>query len=103
MYSLWKSGFDFKLENVNTDSVIYTGETQINTAIYDWTVTDVYNWIISLRMNRSLLIANAFKEEEIDGEVLLVINKEDVLSVFRDRSLGMTGLFWLAVFKLRKR
>ena len=103
MYSLWKSGFDFKLEKENTDGLIYTDVAKINKKIVEWTVTDVYNWIMSLRMNRSLLIADAFKEEEIDGEVLLAINQDDVLGVFRDRCLGRTGLFWLAIFKLQKR
>jgi hypothetical protein len=91
MYSLWKSGFDFKLE-----------KTAPSRKLVEWTVNDVYHWVISLRMSRSVLIANAFKKEEIDGEVLLLINKEDISDIFKDCNLGRIGLFWLAIYKLRK-
>ena len=52
-------------------------------------------------MNRSLLIANCFKEEEIDGEALLMISQDELSDLFREKNLGRIGLFWLVIFKLQ--
>lgn len=99
MYSLWHTGFNFKLEKENTDDIVFGHFTnKINSTS---TIQDVYNWIISLNMNRSKLIANCFKEEEIDGEVLIDLNYSDVCELFTENNLGRVGLFWLAIFKLK--
>ena len=101
MYSLWKSGFDFKFENENTDHINCDNVNKIIKETNEWTLQDVYDWIILLDMNRSLLIANCFKEEEIDGEALLMISQGELSDLFREKNLGRIGLFWLAIFKLQ--
>lgn len=99
MYSLWHTGFNFKFEKENTDDIEFGDfRNQIN---YFSSVQEVYDWIISLNMNRSILIANCFKEEEIDGEVLFDLNYSDVCELFTEKNLGRVGLFWLAIFKLK--
>ena len=69
--------------------------------VINWTIQDVYKWIMSLQMRRSLLIANVFKEEEIDGEALLFLTRDDVSELFYEKNLGSIGLFWLAIFKIQ--
>ena len=101
MYSLWKSGFDFKFENENTDHINCDNVNKIIKETNEWTLQDVYDWIILLDMNRSLLIANCFKEEEIDGEALLMISQDELSDLFREKNLGRIGLFWLVIFKLQ--
>ena len=97
MYSLWHTGFDFDFEKENTDDIVFGDFT---TDIYQTSsIKDVYNWIMSLNMNRSKLIANCFLEEEIDGEVLFDLNYSEVCELFTERNLGRVGLFWLAIFK----
>ncbi len=100
MYSLWNSGFNFQFEKENTKNIKF--DTFIKKDTYEWTIQDVYNWIISLNMNRSILIANCFKEEEIDGEALLMINQTDLFNLFKEKNLGRIGMFWLAIFKLQR-
>ena len=39
------------------------------------TQLDIFHWILSLNMINSSLIAKIFYDEEIDGEVLLLLNK----------------------------
>ena len=110
-YSLWNTGFNFNLENENTNNIVFgdfhneeenTDNIDINkiTNINNKSsIQDVYNWIISLNMKRSVLIANCFKDEEIDGEVLLTLTHDDVNELFIERNLGRLGLFWLAILK----
>lgn len=98
-YSLWNTGFNFDFEKENTDDIVFGDFT--NDICRTSTIKDVYNWIISLNMNRSKLIANCFLEEEIDGEVLLDLNYSEVCELFTERNLGRVGLFWLAIFKLK--
>ena len=100
MYSLWESGFSLNIENsANIKFEDSVKKTQITKAS---TIEDVYEWIISLNMRRSTIIANAFKEEEIDGDALLLLTRQDVEDVFKQYNLGLIGLFWLAIFKLQK-
>tara|TARA_B110001454_G_C12507784_1_gene345452 strand:+ start:367 stop:675 length:309 start_codon:yes stop_codon:yes gene_type:complete len=101
MYSLWNSGFDFQFEKENTDNIIFDNFSNVIKKTDEWTIQDVYDWIISLNMNRSILIANCFKEEDVDGEALLIIDHDDVSNLFREKNLGRIGLFWLAIFKLQ--
>ena len=99
MYSLWNSGFDFQFEKENTENINFNTFIKKNT--YEWTIQDVYNWIISLNMNRSVLIANCFKEEEIDGEVLIDLHHSEICELFIEKNLGRVGLFWLAILRLK--
>lgn len=91
---------NFKINKMNTENIIFNMNISEKN-ISEWSINDVYNWIIKLNMRRSVLIANAFKEEEIDGETILYIEKTDVEEIFKDHNLGTTGLFWLAIFKLK--
>ena len=90
-----------QLENADLSSQnMWFGD--FTTDIYQTSsIKDVYNWIMSLNMNRSKLIANCFLEEEIDGEVLFDLNYSEVCELFTERNLGRVGLFWLAIFKLK--
>lgn len=98
MYSLWKSGFSLNIES--TDEIKFGDFDKKITK--QSTIQDIYNWIISLNMRRSILIANAFKKEEVDGEALLLLTRQDIEEVFKQYNLGLIGLFWLAIFKLHK-
>jgi hypothetical protein len=60
MYSLWNSGFNFQFEKENTDNIIFDNFSNVIKKTNEWTIQDVYDWIISLNMNRSILIANCF-------------------------------------------
>ena len=90
---------NFELNRMNTEKIIFSNNSIEN--VKEWSIDDVYNWIINLKMKRSVLIANAFKEEEIDGEVIIYIEKDDVEDIFKQYNLGIAGLFWLAIFKLK--
>ncbi len=100
MYSLWKSGFSLDIES--TCGIKFEDFDKKNKIMNQSTVQDVYNWIISLNMRRSIIIANAFQEEEVDGHALLLLTREDIEEVFKQYNLGLIGLFWLAIFKLQK-
>ena len=100
MYSLWKSGFSLDIEN--TDGIKFGDFDKKLKITKQSRIQDIYNWIISLNMRRSILIANAFKEEEVDGHALLLLTREDIEEVFKQYNLGLIGLFWLSIFKLQK-
>ena len=100
MYSLWKSGFSLNIEN--TGGIKFENFDKKNKITKQSTIQDVHNWIISLNMRRSILIANAFKEEEVDGHALLLLTREDIEEVFKQYNLGLIGLFWLAIFKMQR-
>lgn len=97
---------NYRLNEMNTENIIFNTTNEVKelniNEICKWNINDVYKWIISLNMRKSILIANAFKEEEIDGEVLLIIEKDDVDEIFKKHNLGSCGLFWLAIFKMNK-
>lgn len=100
MYSLWKSGFSLDIES--TCGIKFEDFDKKFKITKQSTIKNVYNWIISLNMRRSILIANAFKEEEVDGHALLLLRREDIEEIFKHYNLGLIGLFWLAIFKMQK-
>jgi hypothetical protein len=99
-YSLFDSHLIFDFKKENTENIVF-GDFLNETNVINWTIQDVYKWIMSLQMRRSLLIANVFKEEEIDGEALLFLTHNDISELFYENNLGSIGLFWLAIFKIQ--
>lgn len=99
-YSLWDSHLSFDFQKENTENIVF-GDILNEKNVINWTIQDVHKWIMSLHMRRSLLIANVFKEEEIDGEVLLCLTHNDLSELFYEKNLGNIGLFWLAIFKIQ--
>lgn len=88
MYSLWNSRllFDINFGKITKNS----------------SICDVFNWIITINMKKSKLIALAFLKEEIDGEVIFLLLKKDLEEIFKDYNLGNCGLFWLKIYNLQK-
>ena len=66
------------------------------------TQLDIFHWILSLNMINSSLIAKIFYDEEIDGEVLLLLNKNDIHELFKEYNLEKSTLFWLKIHKIQK-
>ena len=58
---------------------------------------------MSLSIPKRILIAKAFKEEDIDGSVFVDLKHEEVKEIFEDHNLGNIGLFWLAILNCRRK
>ena len=89
--------------NIEDYSLHYVKDDTLNMEVIYWTVNDVYRWIMNVNIPKSILIAQAFKEEEIDGCVFMYLKHSEVEELFKEHSLNNIGLFWLAILNCRRK
>lgn len=70
--------------------------------ISDWTVKDVVNWVEAENLNPN--VAKCFEKEEIDGEVIFEMEKDDVKEILGEfQSKGLCLKVWKRIKSLRKK